>query len=342
MEQKKVLILGAKGMLGQELVRVFGGDAGYDAAGWDREDIDPAPIVHTAGKDIHQDSVENSTGHNRCWVDVTDFAAAERRIRAYAPEIIINAVAYNAVDRCEESDEEYAKALLLNAEVPGFLARLAKDMNATLVHYSSDYVFDGALEENKMKTGCCGGGCCGAGSSDLGYDEASIPNPISRYGESKLQGERAVQAAGGKSYLIRLSKLFGKPATSKAAKKSFFEMMLEKGRNVENNEEIKVVDDEKSCFTYAPDLAQATKALIEDDTPYGIYHLANNGTATWYEAAQELFQAAGMDVSVKPVDADAFPRLAKRPKNSTLLNTRRPKLRPYMEALQEFLKESKN
>lgn len=338
MGKKKVLILGAKGMLGQELARVFGGDAGYEAAGWDREDIDPAPIVHTAGKDIHQDSVENSTGHNRCWVDVTDFAAAERRIRAYAPEIIINAVAYNAVDRCEESDEEYAKALLLNAEVPKFLARLAKDTDAIFAHYSSDYVFDGALEENKTRTGCCGGGCCGAGASTVGYDEESVPNPISRYGETKLLGEKAVCAAGGKFYLIRLSKLFGKPATSKAAKKSFFEMMLEKGRNVENNEEIKVVDDEKSCFTYAPDLAQATKALIEDDAPYGIYHLANDGAATWYEAVKELFEIAKLDVPVRPVAAEMFPRPAKRPKNSTLLNTKRPRLRPYTEALKEFLK----
>lgn len=340
MGKKKVLVLGAKGMLGQELVRVFGGDAGYEAAGWDREDIDPAPIVHTSGQNISHDSVENPVVYNRCWVDVTDFVVAERRIRAYAPEIIINAVAYNAVDKCEESDEEYAKALLLNAEVPGFLARLAKDMNAIFVHYSSDYVFDGALEENKTRTGCCGGGCCGAGASTVGYDESSIPNPVSRYGESKLQGEKTVQAAGGRFYLIRLSKLFGKPALSEAGKKSFFEVMLGKGRDVQKNEETKVVDDEKSCFTYAPDLAQATKALIEDDAPYGIYHLANSGTATWYEAAKELFEIAKIDVAVKPVAADTFPRPAKRPKNSTLLNTKRPKLRPYTAALAEFLQKN--
>ncbi len=308
MEQKKVLILGSKGMLGQELVRAFAADERYAAAGWDREDI-----------------------------DVTDFAAAERKIRAYAPDILINAVAYNAVDRCEESDEEYAKALLLNAKATEFLAHLTKDLSVVFVHYSSDYVFDGALEANKMKTGCCGGGCCGAGSSVPGYDEESVPNPISRYGESKLRGEKAVQMVGGKSYVIRLSKLFGRPAASEAGKKSFFEVMLEKGKTLG---EVSVVDDETSCFTYAPDLAQATKALIEDGALYGIYHLTNEGAATWYEAAVELFKMAGMKVSVKPIGADAFPRPAKRPKNSTLLNTKRPRLRPYTEALQDFLKHS--
>ncbi|MEK9151185.1 MAG: NAD(P)-dependent oxidoreductase [Patescibacteria group bacterium] len=306
MEQKKVLILGGRGMLGQELVRVYGEDVGYAVAGWDRDDI-----------------------------DVTDFAVAEKKIREYAPDIIINAVAYNAVDTCEESDEEYAKALLLNADVPKFLATLAKDMDAIFVHYSSDHVFDGALEENKMKTGCCGGGCCGAKASAVGYDETSVPNPITRYGESKLAGERAVQASGGKFYLIRLSKLFGKPAVSEAGKRSFFEVMLEKGKA---GGAVNVVDGETSCFTYAPDLVQATKALIQDGASYGIYHLANEGAVTWYEAAVELFKIAKMEVSVKPVDADAFQRSAKRPKNSTLLNTKRPALRLYTEALKEFLK----
>jgi len=309
MEQKNVIILGGLGMLGQALSRAFSSENAYAVAAWDKDDI-----------------------------DLTDFAMAEKKIREYAPEIIVNAVAYNAVDQCEADDAEYAKALRLNAEVPEFLARLAKDMNATFVHYSSDYVFDGALEENKMKTGCCGGGCCGAGSSGLGYDEASVPNPLSRYGESKLQGERAVRAAGGKFYLIRLSKLFGQPAVSAAGKKSFFEAMLEKGKM---ESEISVVDDELSCFTYAPDLAQATKALIEEDAPYGIYHLANAGAATWYAAARELFRAAEMDIFVKPVAADAFPRAARRPKCSALLNTKRPPLRPYTEALEAFLRGNK-
>ncbi len=287
MENKKVLILGAEGMLGQELVRAYSEDEEYTVAGWDYEDI-----------------------------DVTDFPAAEQKIREFSPAIIINAAAYNAVDQCEESDEEYEKALLLNAKVPGFLARVVKDMDATLVQYSSDYVFDGE-------------------SSD-GYAEDALPHPLSRYGTSKRQGEKNVLAVDGKNYVIRLSKLFGKPASSAIGKKSFFEKMLEAA---EGKTEATVVDDEKSCFTYAPDLAQATKALIEDEALYGIYHMTNSGAATWYEAAQELFKMAGRDVVVKPVSADAFPRPAKRPRSSELLNTKFIALRPYTEALEEFLKE---
>lgn len=288
MESKKVLILGAQGMLGQELLRVYSEDEGYMVVGWDYRDI-----------------------------DVTNFTAAEQKIREYAPAIIVNAVAYNAVDQCEENEEEYRKAMLLNAEVPGFLARVAKDMNATLVHYSSDYVFDG---ENKN-----------------GYTEDALPHPVSRYGMSKWQGEKNVIQEDGKYYLIRLSKLFGKPASSAIGKKSFFEKMLEAAKD---KKEVAVVDDEKSCFTYAPDLALATKALEQQGGPYGIYHLANVGAATWFEAAQELFRMAGMDIVVQPVAADVFPRPAKRPRCSELLNTKYIAFRPYTEALEEFLKNN--
>lgn len=285
MENRKVLILGAKGMLGQELVGIFSCDEKYVVTGWDFEDI-----------------------------DVTDFISAEEKIRTFAPDIIINAVAYNAVDKCEESDEEYEKAMLLNAEVPGFLARLTKEMNAILVHYSSDYVFDG-------------------GKSD-GYSEDAEPKPLSRYGESKRAGEKNILGEDGENYVIRLSKLFGKPATSAIAKKSFFDVMLEVAKTKES---VRAVDDEKSCFTYAPDLAQATKTLIEDAAPYGVYHLANSGSATWYEALQELYTQAKIGVTIQPVGSDAFPRKAKRPECSVLLNTKRPELRSYQEALKEYL-----
>jgi dTDP-4-dehydrorhamnose reductase len=294
MASDKVLVLGAKGMLGQELVRVFSLDERYVVAGWDREDI-----------------------------DVTDFAAAEKKIKEFAPQIILNAVAYNTVDQCEESDEEYAKAMLLNAEVPKFLVRVAKEIDAIFVHYSTDYVFDG---ENTS-----------------GYTEDAEPHPISRYGTSKREGEKNVLVIDGKNYLIRLSKLFGRTAISLEGKKSFFEKMLETARE---KSEVSVVDDEKSCFTYAPDLALATRTLIQDNSPYGIYHLPNSGSATWYEAVLELFKLAKINppansglanVVVKPVFSDAFPRPARRPKYSVLLNTKRPLLRPYTEALEEFL-----
>ncbi len=304
METKKVLILGSLGMLGQELVRVFSEDEKYLVMAWDREDI-----------------------------DVTDFAVLEKRLQEMKPDVVVNAVAYNAVDRCEEDDMEFQKALRLNRDVPGKLAELGVTLGFLLVHYSTDYVFDGALEKNKATTGCCGGGCCGAGVNEVGYDEASLPNPINRYGESKYAGERSVRVAE-QYYLIRLSKLFGNPGKSAEAKRSFFAVMLEQA---EVKKELSVVDDEKSSFVYAPDLALATKELIESGDEFGTYHLINEGSATWYEAVQELYRLAKKEVSVVPVTSDTFPRSAKRPSVSTLLNTKRPKLRHYTEALQEFL-----
>lgn len=301
---KKVLILGSLGMLGQELVQVFSRDEKYTVTAWDREDI-----------------------------DVTDFAVLEKRVRELEPDIVVNAVAYNAVDHCEEDDVEFQKALVLNRDVPGKLAELSTSLGFLLTHYSTDYVFDGALEKNKATTGCCGGGCCGAGANEVGYDEASLPNPINRYGESKYAGERAIRVAK-QYYLIRLSKLFGNPGKSAEAKRSFFAVMLEQA---EVKKEVSGVDDEKSSFTYAPDLALATKELVESGDESGIYHLINEGSATWYEAVQELYQLVKKEISVVPVTSDTFPRPARRPNVSTLLNTKRPKLRHYTEALREYL-----
>ena len=283
-EKKKVLILGAKGMLGQALSQVFR-MAGYVVVAWDIDDI-----------------------------DLTDSEATLAKISALAPAVIINAAAYNAVDACETDDEEYRKALILNRDVPGYLARSAREHGVVFVHYSTDYVFDGTVE--------------------AGYSEDAIPNPISRYGTSKYEGEKAVLAAGGIAFLIRLSKLFGEPARSETAKRSFFEVMLAKGKT---ESRVEVVDDETSCFTYAPDLALATRELIEAAPAPGIYHLPNEGSATWFQAALELFRRAGLEVEVSPVTSAGYVRPARRPHASVLINTKRPKQRLYTEALSEFL-----
>jgi len=305
MEKKQVLILGSLGMLGQELSRIFSLDQNYEVTSWDKDDL-----------------------------DITDFPFLEEKLAQLHPDIVINAAAYNAVDTCETDDTEFRKAMLLNRDVPGFLAEMSSKLGFLLVHYSSDYVFDGALEENKSKTGCCGGGCCGAGSTQVGYNEESMPNPLSRYGESKYAGERVVREQARHYYLIRLSKLFGKPGKSPLAKKSFFAVML---GQTETKTEVQAVDDEKSCFTYAPDLAQATKELIESESTFGTYHLVNEGAVTWYEAAQELYRLAGKEMKVMPVRSEIFPREALRPSCSVLLNTKRPKLRSYTAALKDFL-----
>jgi dTDP-4-dehydrorhamnose reductase len=303
----KTVILGSQGMLGQELVRAFSSDSNYEVTAWDASDL-----------------------------DVTDFSLLGEKLAEITPNIVINAVAYNAVDLVEESEEEFAKAKLLNAELPKQLAKLSSELDFTLVHYSTDYVFDGTLEapeEKKCQGACCGGNCHG---TKAGYDEQSMPNPISKYAETKYAGEQVIPNATETYYLIRLSKLFGKPASSALGKKSFFATMLELGKT---KPEISAVDGEMSCFTYAPDLAQATKELLESGDAFGTYHLVNEGAVTWYEGVKELYRQAGITTPVKAVTPDAFPRPAKRPTFSVLLNTKRPKLRHYSEALSDFLKE---
>lgn len=290
---KKILVIGAKGMLGQELVKTFSADNNFEVFGWDREEINIAS----------EEQVKDKIG-------------------ALAPKIIVNAAAYNAADKAEEP-AEFELAKELNGLAPGYLAREAKRLGAVLVHYSTDYVFDGQKEE--------------------GYREADPPSPISNYGWSKLLGEKQIQEAGGHYYLIRLQKLFGWPAQSISAKKSFFYQMLSLAKNrlalPPDQRKLEVVDEELGNFTYAPDLAARTRWLLGSGQPGGLYHITNEGApATWYGAAEILFEVAGLDgLRLIPVPADKFPRPARRPKYSVLLNTKLAPLRPWPEALKEFL-----
>jgi dTDP-4-dehydrorhamnose reductase len=312
---KKILIIGSKGMLGQELVSVFKKDSDYKVIPWDREDI-----------------------------DITREKEVDKKIGIIRPSIILNAAAYNAVDKCEEDAKEYKLAKEINGLAPGYLAKAAKKNKAILVHYSTDYVFDGDLEKLLFSepSGCthvCATCSLHEGhSSTPGYTEEAKPNPISNYGKSKLLGEQEVSNNLKNHYIIRLSKLFGKPAVSEGAKKSFFDVMLEAGKN---KKEIKVVDEETSCFTYAPDLARKTKEIIDSKKPFGIYHVVNSGSCTWYEACVELYKLAKIRTKVIPVPASEFPRPAKRPMYSVLLNTKLNPLRDWKEALKEYLKNNK-
>ncbi len=283
----KILILGAKGNLGQQLVKVFSPD--NEVLGWDRGEI-----------------------------DITDRELVFKKTSDLKPELVINAAAYNAVDKCEASDDEYELAKKINIDGPKFLAEACLKVGATLVHYSTDYVFDGVKKS--------------------GYIETDEPKPINRYGKTKFHGEKRIlelSGSGLKWYLIRTSKLFGSKAESEMAKQSFFDIMLEQALTEPS---LEVVDEEISCFTYTPDLAKATKELVDGGHGYGIYHLTNSGSCTWYSAAVELFKLAGIKIEVKPITGEKLVRPAKRPKYSVLLNTKLPPLRDYREALAEYLK----
>ncbi len=292
---KRILIIGAKGMLGQELVRVFGADENYKVVALGRKEI-----------------------------DITDESAVKKIVEKQSPEIIINAAAYNAVDKAEEA-EEFKIAKVLNGLAPGYLGQIAKDLGAVFIHYSTDYVFDG--------------------QNEAGYNENAEPSPISNYGFSKLKGEQEIQNIGGNYIIIRSQRLFGKPGLCENAKKSFFETMLALATT---KKELEIVDEEIGNFTYAPDLAERTKYILENVTPsqslkrekgVGIYHVTNEGfPVTWFGAAQILIELANIkEIKIIPVPADKFPRPAPRPKFSVLLNSKLPKLRPWPEALKTFL-----
>lgn len=324
---QKILIIGSKGMLGQELVKTFKKDKDYKVIAWDKEDIDIAREKEVA-----------------------------KKIGFTKPNIIINAAAYNAVDKCEESKKEFEIAKKINGLAPGYLATSAKKNKAVLVHYSTDYVFNGqpASTRGDDRSSTRGGseipepaGCshsCGSCSlhqgftPEIGFDEMTKPAPINNYGKSKLMGEKEVaknmSAKGGNYYIIRTSKIFGKPAKGEGAKKSFFDVMLELGKK---NKEVKAVDEETSCFTYAPDLAKKTKEILDAKKSFGIYHITNSGPCTWYEAVVELYRQAKVKTKIIPVDGNEFPRPAKRPFYSVLINTKLNPMRSWKEALKEYL-----
>jgi dTDP-4-dehydrorhamnose reductase len=308
-KKEKILIIGARGMLGQELARVFKRDKEYEVFAWDKKEIDITRANEVNGK-----------------------------IGKLKPAIIVNAAAYNSVDKAEESKGEFELAKKLNGEAPGYLAKAAKMIGATIVHYSTDYVFDG--EPDIPEPEGCAHVCASCNLHEtfqtaIGFDENANPRPISNYGKSKLLGEKEVRKNTKKHYIIRLSKLFGKSGKSEGAKKSFFDVMLEAGKK---NRIVKAVDEETSCFTYAPDLAKKTKEIIDSKKTFGIYHVVNSDPCTWYEAVLELYKRAKIKAKVVPVPASEFPRPAKRPYYSVLLNTKINPLRSYKEALKEYLK----
>jgi len=279
---RRVLILGSKGTLGGQLMKLY-----PEAVGWDREDI-----------------------------DVLDYPSLRANIGSlgFTPDAVVNCVAFNDVDGAEDRP---APAFALNADFVGELAGHARDMRVPLVHYSTNYVFDGLQGE---------------------YAEADAPAPLSVYGRSKLRGEQMAAASGAWCYVVRTAVIFGPKGTSGLSKKSFVDIMLDLSAK---RDSIQVVSDEINSLTYAPDLAASTVRLLGALPPPGIYHLTNSGGASWFDFAQKIFRIAGKNVTVLPVPSSHFPRKAARPPKAILLNTKLPPLRPWKAALAEFLDSRK-
>jgi dTDP-4-dehydrorhamnose reductase len=283
----KVVILGGKGNLGSQLNQVFVDD--HEVYSFDKDDF-----------------------------DVLDSSYLAKVLEEIKPNLVINTVAYNQVDACEDP-KEYVKALSLNRDLPATLGMLAIELNFVLAHYSTDYVFSGL-------------------KSRPSFSEDETPNPINKYGESKFLGElelKRLESKGLNYYLIRTSKLFGPKTENTLAKPSFFDIML---KLAENRKELMAVNEELSCFTYTSDLAAASARLLIARPLVGVYHLVNEGPATWYDGASELFKLAKKEIFLRKVRSEDLARLARRPKFSVLENNKLKKMRPYQEALKDYLR----
>lgn len=247
-------------------------------------------------------------------LDVTDFAKIDGIVASYKPDVIINCAAYNLVDKAEE---ERDKAFLINATGPQILARAARKYSARLVHYSSDYVFDGR-KENGL------------------YGEGDETAPLNEYGRSKLAGEQSVLAEAADALVLRLSWVFGE------GRQNFIAKLLDWSTNCEY---LRIACDEFSVPTWTRTVVDVTlKAL--DKGISGLYHLTNGGFCSRYEWARMVLAALGIRKFIRPVSMDAFTLPAKRPKFSAMSNGKISqlldiKIPEWDEAVSAFLRERK-
>ena len=220
-------------------------------------------------------------------LDITKGQETINKINNLSPEVIINAAAYTEVDGCEENVD---LAYKVNAFGVRNLAVAAKKCGAKLVHVSTDFIFSGDTE-----------------SSYLEFDD---PNPISVYGKSKLVGEQFVKNLCSQYFIVRTAWLYGDHGDN------FVTTMLSLAQE---RAQLKIVDDQIGTPTYAKDLAQVIKKLIETDL-FGTYHASNSGQASWYQFAEKIFEYSNTEIEVKPITSEQFPQVAERPKFSVMQN----------------------
>ena len=223
----------------------------------------------------------------RTGLDLADTRAIRRILREAKPQLVVNAAAYTAVDKAENEPE---LAMRVNGAAPGVLAEEAKRLGAVLVHYSTDYVFDG--------------------TKPSAYVEDDAPNPLSVYGRTKLAGERAIRDSGCRHLILRTSWVYGPRG------KNFF---LTIARKASAGERLRVVADQRGVPTTSGFLAEKTLALLAKDAS-GVLHLVPAGETTWYDFAREIVKLTGSQSEVQPIKTGEFPAAARRPANSLLDN----------------------
>lgn len=235
-------------------------------------------------------------------LDITDEAMVESMIISYNPDIIINCAAMTAVDLCETEED---RAYSINSLGPKYIAKAASRIGAKLIHISTDYVYDG--------------------QADAPYTEEAKPCPINVYGRTKLAGDNYVMKYCQKSFVLCTAWVYGEG-------KNFVKTML---RLADEGKRIRVVSDQFGTPTSALELARAIVFLMETDD-YGKYHTTCEGSTNWHDFAIKIFELAGRNVVVEPIDTSEYPTPAKRPRYSVLDNK---KLR---EAHGYYMKEWKD
>lgn len=279
-EKMTLLVTGANGQLGRELLHMS---------------HDQVRIV----------------GFGRDKLDITNLEQCREVLGNIRPDGIIHAAAYTAVDKAEsEPDEAYR----VNAVGTRNLAIVSEEIGAKLVYVSTDYVFDG--------------------TGRTPYNEYDNTNPQSIYGKSKRAGEVLLQSLSSRYFIVRTSWVYGKYG------QNFVKTML---KLASERDSVTVVADQFGSPTYTRDLAAFLVQLIQSEY-YGIYHASNSGTCSWYEFAQAIFEESGITIRTEPCTTEQFPRPAPRPAysvmdHSAIRQNGLQDLRPWREALRDFLKE---
>ena len=281
----KIAVIGANGQLGSDLVAAFS-EAGDSVIG----------LTHAE-------------------IDIADLQSVTRALEGVRPEVVVNTAAMHHVENCEREPE---KALAVNALGSKNLATAARDLDAALMHVSTDYVFDGAK-----------------GSP---YLEEDNPRPLNVYGVTKLAGEHFVRATTAKHFVVRTSGLYGKSPCRAKGGLNFIELMLKLAKD---KGEVRVVDNEIVSPTSTAELAQQLVRLSHSDC-YGLYHATAEGSCSWYEFAREIFDTTGTKVQLHVARPGEFPTKVPRPMYSVLENCALKKhglniFRPWQVALHSYL-----
>ncbi len=244
-------------------------------------------------------------------MDITDKISVEKVIGEAAPDVVVHCAAYTAVDAAEDNE---ALCRRVNADGTRNIAEVCKKLDCKMVYISTDYVFDG--------------------QGTRPWEPDDERHPLNVYGQTKYEGELAVQENLSKYFIVRIAWVFGKNG------KNFVKTML---KLAETHDKLTVVNDQFGSPTYTYDLARLLVDMIQTDK-YGIYHATNEGICTWYEFACEIFRQAGVKIEVTPVPASEYPAKAKRPENSRLDKSKLTengfeRLPSWQDALGRYLKE---